>query len=95
MSDQPISIHDAQTRRVILEMVGHDADHAPYIRTLASDLDMSVEPLRRILRALEAQGLVTYAPIINRDTGWACGSTYWLTDAGLQLQARLAERAAA
>jgi len=77
-------------RRVVLELASCEDDFRPYIRTVAADLDMPVENLRRILRKLSDDGFVTYGPVRDTDEGRPAGSSYWLTEAGIRLRERLA-----
>lgn len=77
---------DSTARRVIREMPTYKDDYRPYVRTLARDIDLPVESLRRILRQFDQLGLVTYGPVCNPDTGNPAGSTWWLTRRGAELQ---------
>lgn len=90
MSDTIQSL-DATSRRVISEMVGYvEERHIPYVRDLARDLDMPVEELRRILRQLLDRRIVSYGPLFDMDDGHPMGSSYFLTDQGVQIREALA-----
>lgn len=80
---------DPAMKRVILELASCDDDYRPYVRTLAQDLDMPVEQLRRILHTLGDYGLATYGPVCDTDDGRPKGSTWWLTERGIALREEL------
>lgn len=77
---------DANAVRVIREMATCHDDKRPYVRTIARDIGMPVEQLRRILQQLTKCGLATYGPVFDSADGRPAGSTYWLTEAGAALQ---------
>lgn len=82
---------DATSRRVISAMVGYFEERPiPYVRDLARDLDMPVEELRRTLRALLEQRIVSYGPLVDMDDGTPKGSSYFLTDQGVRIREALA-----
>lgn len=86
---EPEILEHPDTQRVVLAMAGPDDPAAPPIRELARDVGMPVERARRILLALQQQGLVAYSagPL----TPPACRSihTYRLTADGVRLQSQM------
>ena len=63
-----------------------DSEFTPYVRTIASDLALPVETVRRLLLRMAALGLATYGPVCDPDTGRPNGSAWWLTEQGLALR---------
>lgn len=84
---------DPDARQVLAELATYDDDLCPYLRTIARDLDIPVEQLRRIVKALGALGLATYGPVYDQDTGAPAGSSWWLTTRGVALRAAMREDA--
>lgn len=76
----------ADLHRVVREMAGPDDELRPFVRQFASYADVPVARVRDILRELDAAGLVTHGPVVDTDTGQPCGSTWWLTERGAELQ---------
>ena len=84
---------DPDVRLVLDALAGPDDDLRPYLRTIARDIAMPVEQLRRIVKKLGDERLATYGPVVDAETGWPCGSTWWLTERGVALR-DLAEQGA-
>lgn len=86
---EPELLEHPDAQRVLLAMAGPDDPAAPPIRTFARDLGMPVERARRILLALQQQGLVAYGagplmPPASRGI-----HTYRLTANGERLQSQM------
>lgn len=84
---------DPDVRLVLDALAGPDDDLRPYLRTIARDIAMPVEQLRRIVKKLGDERLATYGPVVDSDLGNPCGSTWWLTTRGVALR-NLAEQGA-
>jgi len=59
---EPDILKQPDAQRVVLAMAGPDDPAAPPIRTFARDIGVPVERVRRILLALQEQGLAAYGP---------------------------------
>jgi hypothetical protein len=59
--DHAEALHSPEARQVIKEMRTFADETVPYVRNLAHDIGVPVETVRRILRALTALRLATYA----------------------------------
>ncbi len=83
---EPEILEHPDTQRVVLAMAGPDDPAAPPIRTLAHDIGIPVERTRRILLALQQQGLVAYGagPLMPPTSRGI--HTYRLTADGVRLQ---------
>lgn len=86
---EPEILEDPDAQRLVLAMAGPDDPAAPPIRELARDVGMPVERARRILLALQQQGLVSYGagplmPLTSRGI-----HTYRLTADGVRLQSQM------
>lgn len=77
---------DPDVRLVLDSLAGPDDDLRPYLRTIARDIAMPVEQLRRIIKTLGDERLATYGPVVDSDTGAPFGSTWWLTERGVALR---------
>lgn len=84
---------DPDVRLVLETLAGPDDDLRPYLRTIARDIAMPVEQLRRIIKTLGDERLATYGVVFDNDMGNPCGSTWWLTERGVALR-DLAEQGA-
>jgi len=86
MTTEILEHPDAQ--RVILAMAGPDDEGAPAVRTFARDLGIPVERVRRLLLALQQQGLVAYGPGPGTPVGRGI-HTYRLTAQGARMQSQM------
>jgi DNA-binding Lrp family transcriptional regulator len=76
---------DDATRRVVTEMAGFDDFPVPFLRDFARDLDMPVAECRRIVLALQKDGVVGFGPIRSPE-GLGTGSSYFLNHLGVRLR---------
>ena len=92
VSPSPAALDDLLAQPHAAELLdalqGHDAQFQPYVRTLARDLALPVETVRRLLLRMGALGLATYGPVFDDDTGRPHGSAWWLTEQGKALRDR-------
>lgn len=86
MTTEILEHPDAQ--RVILAMAGPDDGAAPPVRTFAREVGIPVERVRRLLLALQQQGLVSYGPGPCQPLGGGV-HTYRLTEAGARTQSQM------
>lgn len=76
---------DQDTRTVVLEMATFNDFPVPYLRDFARDIDMPVAECRRIVLSLKEKGIIGYGPLYSPD-GLCVGSSYWLTELGIELR---------
>lgn len=86
MTTEILEHPDAQ--RVILSMAGPDDGAAPPVRTFAREVVIPVERVRRLLLALQQQGLVSYGPGPLQPVTRGI-HTYRLTAEGARLQSQM------
>lgn len=73
-------------REVLLALASYQDDLRPYIRTVAREAGQPVEQVRQTIRFFDSLGLVTHGPIYDPDSGAPLGSTWWLTERGLNFR---------
>lgn len=78
---EPLRWPDAAT--VVRAMRTCDDETVPYIRNLATSIDVPVARVRAIIRSLCDLRMATFGPLFNTDTGAPMGSSYWLTEQGI------------
>ncbi|OYW50757.1 MAG: hypothetical protein B7Y36_18635 [Novosphingobium sp. 28-62-57] len=76
---------DEPTRRVVMEMSTFNDFPVPYLRDFARDIDLPVAECRRIVLSLKEKGITGYGPLYSPD-GLCVGSSYWLTELGIELR---------
>jgi len=76
---------DDDTRTIVMEMATFNDFPVPYLRDFARDIDMPVAECRRIVLSLKARGITGYGPLYSPD-GLCIGSSYWLTELGIELR---------
>lgn len=79
-------------REVLLTMASYQDELRPYVRTIAADAGLPVETVRQIIRFFDSLGWVTHGPVHDSDHGAPSGSTWWLTERGLNFRRTLEQQ---